>query len=193
MLKLELVQTDKHSIKILLRRKNLRFLRRTNNIQTRWQTFERNQLNRITFKNYKQKIYDMKKILIFIITIVTLSSCSNDDSINDKIVGEWKLIGVSTMSFNPNSTIDYSNENITYNFQSNGILLVTGGQNVGYTNGEYEYFFGEDYLSGAPSPGESKTLLVKINSTKWTYDLTNGVMTLSTSYVDGPILRFERK
>jgi hypothetical protein len=30
MLKLELVQTDKHSIKILLRRKNLRFLRRTN-------------------------------------------------------------------------------------------------------------------------------------------------------------------
>ena len=30
MLKFELVQTDKHSIKILLRRKNLRFLRRTN-------------------------------------------------------------------------------------------------------------------------------------------------------------------
>ena len=30
MLKSELVQTDKHSIKILLRRKNLRFLRRTN-------------------------------------------------------------------------------------------------------------------------------------------------------------------
>ena len=30
MLKLELEQTDKHSIKILLRRKNLRFLRRTN-------------------------------------------------------------------------------------------------------------------------------------------------------------------
>jgi len=30
MLKSDLVQTDKHSIKILLRRKNLRFLRRTN-------------------------------------------------------------------------------------------------------------------------------------------------------------------
>ena len=30
MLKLELAETDKHSIKILLRRKNLRFLRRTN-------------------------------------------------------------------------------------------------------------------------------------------------------------------
>jgi len=35
MLTLDLVQTDKHSIKILLRRKNLRFLRRTNYIQTR--------------------------------------------------------------------------------------------------------------------------------------------------------------
>jgi hypothetical protein len=30
MLKSDLVQTDKHSIKILLRWKNLRFLRRTN-------------------------------------------------------------------------------------------------------------------------------------------------------------------
>jgi hypothetical protein len=38
MLKSELVQTDKHSIKISLRRKNLRFLRRTNHIQTRCNT-----------------------------------------------------------------------------------------------------------------------------------------------------------
>jgi len=35
MLKFELVQTDKHSTIILLRRKNLRFLRRTNLIQNR--------------------------------------------------------------------------------------------------------------------------------------------------------------
>ena len=41
MLKLELKQTDKHSIKILLRRKNLRFLRRTNHIQTRCGAFEK--------------------------------------------------------------------------------------------------------------------------------------------------------
>jgi hypothetical protein len=43
MLKLDLVQTDKHSIKILLRRKNLRFLRRTNHIQNRWQQYEKNE------------------------------------------------------------------------------------------------------------------------------------------------------
>jgi len=41
MLTFELAETDKHSIKILLRRKNLRFLRRTNNIQTRWQQAEK--------------------------------------------------------------------------------------------------------------------------------------------------------
>jgi len=35
MLTFELAETDKHSIKILLRRKNLRFLRRTNLIKTR--------------------------------------------------------------------------------------------------------------------------------------------------------------
>ena len=40
MLTFEQAETDKHSIKILLRRKNLRFLRRTNLIKSRcviWQ------------------------------------------------------------------------------------------------------------------------------------------------------------
>ena len=39
MLKFELAETDKHSIIILLRRKNLRFLRRTNLIKTRWASY----------------------------------------------------------------------------------------------------------------------------------------------------------
>ena len=41
MLKFELIQTDKHSIIILLRRKNLRFLRRTNLIKTRCKQAEK--------------------------------------------------------------------------------------------------------------------------------------------------------
>ena len=41
MLTFEIVQTDKHSIKILLRRKNLRFLRRTNLIKTRYTLFKK--------------------------------------------------------------------------------------------------------------------------------------------------------
>ena len=39
MLTFELAETDKHSIIILLRRKNLRFLRRTNLIKTRCHLF----------------------------------------------------------------------------------------------------------------------------------------------------------
>ena len=41
MLTFELNQTDKHSIIILLRRKNLWFLSRTNLIKTRWQLFQK--------------------------------------------------------------------------------------------------------------------------------------------------------
>ena len=136
----------------------------------------------------------MKKNLILILAIITLSSCSKDDNPSTKqIVGEWKLMEAKILNFSTNPTIDYSNENIIYNFQSNGKLLVTGSQNIGYPNGEYEYLFGDDYLSGAPSSGESKILLVKINNSKWTYNLTNGKMILGQSYVDGTDLYFERK
>jgi hypothetical protein len=136
----------------------------------------------------------MKKNLILILAIITLSSCSKDDNPSTKqIVGEWKLMEARILNFSTNPTIDYSNENIIYNFQSNGKLLVTGSQNIGDPNGEYEYLFGNDYLSGAPSSGESKILLVKINNSKWTYNLTNGKMILGQSYVDGPDLYFERK
>ncbi len=52
MLKSDLVQTDKHSIKILLRRKNLRFLRRTNLIKTHWATLlEKNRIQKNEQKN----------------------------------------------------------------------------------------------------------------------------------------------
>ena len=51
MLKSDLVQTDKHSIKILLRRKNLRFLRRTNHNTKPRPTIKRNEHNKI--RNYK--------------------------------------------------------------------------------------------------------------------------------------------
>ena len=136
----------------------------------------------------------MRKIFLLLITVATLISCSSDDSISDQITGEWKLMSATIIDFTINPpTIDYSNDNIIYNFRSNGTLTVSGEENVGYTEGDYEYFFGKDYLGGGqPNPGESKILVVDINSTKWTYDLTDGIMTLSITYIDGPLLRFER-
>ena len=52
MLKSDLVQTDKHSIKILLRRKNLRFLSRTNLIKTRWQQLKTKKLKNGKYLDY---------------------------------------------------------------------------------------------------------------------------------------------
>ena len=135
----------------------------------------------------------MKKIILLIFTIGILSSCLNDDknSTNNEIIGKWKLIEVQIFGFGGQSSTDYSNENIVYEFQSNGILKVTGGQDVSHPDGEYNYFFGEDYLGGGTT--DPKILLVKINESKWTYNLTNGKMTIGKSYVDGPDLIFERK
>ena len=62
MLKLELLQTDKHSIIILLRRKNLRFLRRTNHIQTRCATFSRTH-NKIDNNTDKEETRITTKII----------------------------------------------------------------------------------------------------------------------------------
>ena len=50
MLKFDVVQTDKHSIIILLRRKNLRFLRRTNLIKTPCVLFKRKFVVKSTMK-----------------------------------------------------------------------------------------------------------------------------------------------
>lgn len=132
----------------------------------------------------------MKKIVTLFIIGLLVSSCSNNDDISNKIVGNWKLTKATFYSYEGEGFIDYSGKNIIYNFKSNGILVVSGGKNAGYPDGSYAYFFGEDHLGGMNDP---KVLLVKINNSKWTYNLTNGKMTLGQSYVDGPNLIFERK
>ena len=134
----------------------------------------------------------MKRVLVFLLVVV-LSSCTGDDNsrINNQIIGEWKLMKAEIVSFSQNpSIIDYSDENIIYNFKSEGKLVITGEVNVGYLEGEYDYYFGDDYLGGTSG---SKSLLVKINTAKWTYNLTNGEMKLGQSYVDGPDLFLKRK
>lgn len=133
----------------------------------------------------------MKRIFILIFTGLFICSCSNDDDRSNAITGTWKLMESVSYGQGGISSINYSNKNILYDFRFNGILVVSGGENAGYPDGEYEYTFEKDYLGG--SPEGSKSWLVKINSAKWTYDLSDGVMILSKAYVDGPTLKFERK
>lgn len=131
----------------------------------------------------------MKRILLLLFNVFLISSCLKEVDISNQIIGNWKLTEVKSYGFGGESTIDYSDKNIIYNFKANGILVVSGGDNAGFMNGEYEYFFGEDHLGSNTDP---KVLLVKINNLKWAYHLTNKKMTLSQAYVDGASLIFER-
>lgn len=131
----------------------------------------------------------MRKIFFFMFLLLSLTNCDNDDSTSGQIIGQWKLIRVEINGFQGNSSNDYTNQNVIYNFKRNGKLIVNA-ENPGYPTGEYSYFFGEDHLAGNTDP---KTLLVKINDSKWTYFLKNGEMKLGLSYVDGPDLIFIRK
>ncbi len=137
----------------------------------------------------------MKKVFLLLLTVAFSVSCSNDDDISSgQIEGEWKLIRAEFYGLEGGSSsqgsLDYSDQNITYDFRQNGVLKVTGGENAGYPAGEYQDFFGEDHLGGSSDP---KILLVRINNSKWTYNFTNGQMRLGMSYVDGPDLIFEKK
>ena len=70
---------------------------------------------------------------------------------------EAKFYGLAGGNSSEDS-IDYTNENICYNFRSDETLIISGGENAGYSNGEYEYFFEEDHSGGSNDP---EILLVK--------------------------------
>ena len=73
--------------------------------------------------------------LTFLAALFIFLSCSNDDDNTEsspqtikpevRILGEWKLIFVFQVSTPPNR-FDYSNDNIIFDFKSNGTFTVTG-------------------------------------------------------------------
>ena len=135
----------------------------------------------------------MKNIIVFLLIGILATNCSKDDNDYSQIVGNWKLVESKFYGLeggtSSEGSIDYSNENIFYNFKTNGILIVTGQENVGYTNGEYEYSFENDHFGDGNDP---PILFVEINNSKWTYNFSKGKMTLGKSYVDGPDLIFKK-
>jgi hypothetical protein len=142
----------------------------------------------------------MKNILILMMAIVVLSSCSkdNDDDATNQIVGKWKLVKIEYYKRDANTngslqSTDYSVKNIIYDFRLNNKLIISGEDNMDSENRVSDYVFEKDYLSGFPSEGESKMFLVKIDGSKWTYSLTNGIMKLGQSYIDGSDLYFEKE
>ncbi|HET8837608.1 MAG TPA: hypothetical protein VFM82_01280 [Flavobacteriaceae bacterium] len=145
----------------------------------------------------------MKKFLILILSIGFVA-CSSDtateqklgDCVFGEIVGQWKLIKSEQMGIDEHGefklfTSYYNLENVIYDFQDNGILIISGGQNPGYSAGEYAYIFEEDYI-GYPIGNEPKVWQVEIGQSNYLYNCVNGTMILGQSYVDGTDLFFKR-
>lgn len=131
-------------------------------------------------------------------TVALSISCSKDEEAStEQIFGEWKLIRAEFHGLEEGNSseesVDYLNQNITYDFRQNGLLKVTGGENAGYPTGEYEYFLGEDHFGCAWDRDDPKIPMVEINNSKWTYNFTNGKMKLGKSCVNGLNLVFEKK
>lgn len=128
----------------------------------------------------------MKKIITLLLIVFAFSGCSNDndDTIQNPILGKWKLVETRTLIFGSSESVDdLSDQNITYTFDSKSNLTVN-------TNGKIETFKYEykiDYLSGTPSsPEEKKWPFVIINNQKWTYvSLAPNKIIIGKSYVDG--------
>ena len=158
----------------------------------------------------------MKKIIFLFLIIILCIGCSENNKYDpaplqeidytdcimgeldvvtssDQILGEWNLLRTRIL-WPEYQNWDYSNENIIYNFKSDGTLIISESGGIGgFEEGEYNYVFEKDYLSNSPSPNESKIWLVKIMNMKWTYNSQNDLMILGQSYVDGADLCFERK
>lgn len=139
----------------------------------------------------------MKKNLLLLFIVFLLTNCSSDKIffLENVIVGEWKLTHETYSTIdNGASTVDFSSQNIIYNFKSNGSLIITPNNNFEGVR-ERTYVVELDYLSGQPSPNEQKILIVRFDDydTKWVLDVEGNKMSLGLSYVDGSDLFFERK
>lgn len=135
----------------------------------------------------------MKRFITVLVLTLLFANCSkNDDQISSPIFGKWKLAKAEQNNrTSVTSVIDYSNQNIIYDFGANSNLNVNLNH-PNFKSGNYTYEFKSDYLSGFPSAGETKTLVVIIDNQKWTYQLVNKQMILGTSYFDGPDLYLEK-
>lgn len=143
----------------------------------------------------------MKSLFFLIISSLCIVACQKPagSGVDIKVAGKWKLTNVKYYyTVNPNGepgpfSIDYSTENILFDFRKNKTFQVSGNVDdvAGFPDGIYPYEFAHDYL-GMAEPGAEKIDLVIIQQTKWVFNRLGSQMSLSTSYFDGPELIFSK-
>lgn len=145
----------------------------------------------------------MKKLPLVFILVISLS-CKKNEVVdinmdlrcptvarvgsNTQVVGKWKLLKGSTV-FYDTKTVDYSCNEVIYDFRSNGIVIITSDiqELIGSNPGEHSYEF-------TPKPlfEGGNNFTIKINSNAVSCRISEGLMTLDNSALDGPILHLAR-
>ena len=87
----------------------------------------------------------MKKIFSAFIALLLIAGLTGCEKDNEFLMGRWQLIEVIiTTNFQERDTIDYSNENIVYDFQKNSRLIITG-------NVPNDFYVFKDFQAGKHS------------------------------------------
>ena len=96
----------------------------------------------------------MKKIgsifLTLLLIIIGFTGCQKLS--NDMLIGSWKLVEVFVSNAQGDDIVDYSNENITYDFQKNNRLVIRGNVPIDFYvfkdfqpgKHSYKYYFHGD-------------------------------------------------
>lgn len=147
-------------------------------------------------------------IILSLIIMLSFFSCKKDElDINDlqcpvtaiqgeknDIIGKWKLVKQKNAWGLP--TIDYSCQNIIYEFKSDGNLLVTSGDgknDLSIPLGSHEFELISTPLPNDPlKEVQSLSIIGDSMSSSWPCEISANEMTLSQAWLDGPNLTFYR-
>ncbi len=146
------------------------------------------------------------KIILAIIIMLSTLSCKKDDSIiadlkctvtavhgeKDNIIGKWKLVKQNNAWDLP--IIDYSCQNIIYEFKSDGNLLVIGDNEdqLSVPLGSHKFELTAIPLPNDPLKEVRSLSIIGDSLSSWPCEISTNEMTLSQAMLDGPTLTFYR-
>ena len=113
-------------------------------------------------------------------------SCNNSDiTEKENIIGKWKLVKVVIPFIN--ETSDYSQYEITYEFNKNGTLDVSGKNDHiegyrGHEAGEYSYSIKKDEIG----------FRLTIDNLIYGYSISSEKLEISNAHLDGCIYYFSK-
>lgn len=140
-------------------------------------------------KTKRLKLLGISLLILPLCTVLLGAGCQKKDekctinAINgpeDNIIGKWKLVKGEEVFYNPR-TVDYSCNNVIYQFKTDGVLIITSDivDIIGFGTGKYSYEF-------ILTDKGSHTL--KVDNSQGGCSILGSDLTINYAYLDGPIL-----